>query len=108
MHVNEVGDGLCFSVLQEEATKIAEKWTSLLKTGHINAKIYAVDRATIMFILSFGQDTTEVRMRLNSLGYWKLGLLMFECPVTILFFEVVVTCFELLSNTWPNLCCFLR
>lgn len=70
-----------FIVLQEETTRIAEKWTELLKTGSINAKIYAVDRGTIMFILSFGQDTTAVRTSLNFLDFCKLGLLTFEHPV---------------------------
>lgn len=51
-------------IVQDESTRLAEKWTDLLKTGSINAKIYAVDRATIMFILSYGQDTTEVNWSL--------------------------------------------
>ena len=57
-------------MLQEETARIAAKWTDLLKTGHINGKIYAVDRATIMFILTFGQDTNEV-----CTGFEFLGLL---------------------------------
>lgn len=50
-------------ILQEEATHIARKWTDLLKTAAIQAKIMAVDRATIMFILERGQDTMEVLRR---------------------------------------------
>ena len=50
-------------LLQEEATHIARKWTDLLKTAAIQAKIMAVDRATIMFILERGQDTMEVLCR---------------------------------------------
>ncbi|KAG0626867.1 hypothetical protein M758_2G157100 [Ceratodon purpureus] len=67
----------------EEATRIAEKWTNLLKTGHINAKIYAVDRATIMFILSFGQDTTEVKdfvLSQDEAYEFKLGNAAFRRP----------------------------
>lgn len=46
--------------VQEEAGLIARKWTELLKTGSIQAKIYAVDRSTIMFVIERGQETKEV------------------------------------------------
>lgn len=67
----------------EEVTKIAEKWTDLLKTGSISAKIYAVDRATIMFVLPFGQDTTEVKefvLSQDEAYEFKLGNAAFRRP----------------------------
>ncbi|XP_024393728.1 uncharacterized protein [Physcomitrium patens] len=67
----------------EETTRIAEKWTDLLKTGSINAKIYAVDRSTIMFILSYGQDTTEVKdfvLSQDEAYEFKLGNSAFRRP----------------------------
>jgi len=67
----------------EETTRIAEKWTELLKTGSISAKIYAVDRGTIMFILSFGQDTTAVKdfvLSQDEAYEFKLGNAAFRRP----------------------------
>lgn len=46
---------------KDDITRIAKKWTDLLKTGSINAKIMAVDLYTLMFIIEDGQDTGEVK-----------------------------------------------
>ncbi|MCO5580511.1 hypothetical protein L7F22_034379 [Adiantum nelumboides] len=44
---------------KDEITSIAEKWTKLLRTGSISAKIMAVDVNTIMFIIEDGQSIAE-------------------------------------------------
>ncbi|KAH7315875.1 hypothetical protein KP509_21G069100 [Ceratopteris richardii] len=46
---------------KDDVMMISEKWTKLLKTGSISAKIMAVDVNTIMFILEDGQNIAEVK-----------------------------------------------
>lgn len=46
---------------KDDIVLIAKKWTKLLRTGSISAKIMAVDVNTIMFILEDGQETAEVK-----------------------------------------------
>jgi hypothetical protein len=67
----------------EEAGLIARKWTDLLKTGSIQAKIYAVDRSTIMFVIERGQETKEVRdfvLSQDEAYEFKIGNAAFRRP----------------------------
>lgn len=45
----------------EEVSRIAKKWTELLKAGTIDVKVMAVDRNTVMVTVAEGEDVLEVR-----------------------------------------------
>ncbi|KAI4378010.1 hypothetical protein MLD38_015556 [Melastoma candidum] len=46
---------------RDDVTGIAMKWTKVLKTGAVEANFMAVDLSTIMFTMTKGQDTLEVK-----------------------------------------------
>ena len=48
----------CFH--QDMVADIAMKWTKVLKTGGIGARLMGIDLGTILFTIERGQDTTEV------------------------------------------------
>lgn len=68
---------------KDEITSIAEKWTKLLRTGSISAKIMAVDVNTIMFIIEDGQSVMEVKdfiLEQPEAYEFKLGQQAFRRP----------------------------
>ncbi|KAI5067440.1 hypothetical protein GOP47_0017968 [Adiantum capillus-veneris] len=68
---------------KDEITSIAEKWTKLLRTGSISAKIMAVDVSTIMFIIEDGQSIAEVKdfiLEQPEAYEFKLGQQAFRRP----------------------------
>ncbi|EFJ10320.1 hypothetical protein SELMODRAFT_427257 [Selaginella moellendorffii] len=46
---------------KEELPELAKKWSRLLRTGGIGARVTAVDLNTLMFTLDSGKETTELK-----------------------------------------------